>query len=173
METTAAAPAAEPSNEILDPKELRLFYDPPGTLRVTVGENRSYHAVKLYQSAPLSKPGRYISLIDGKGEEILMVENLADFTADSREVAEEEIRRRYLTAKVQSITSIRTEFGVTYWHVVTERGERDFVVQSLSESCVWLSDRHILLIDVDGNRFEVVDRHALDAESRQRLESVL
>ena len=102
-----------------------------------------------------------------------MVESLADFPAESREVAEEELKRRYLTARIQAITHIRTEFGVTYWHVVTDRGERDFVVQSLSESCVWLSDRHILIVDVDGNRFEVLDREAIDEASRARLESVL
>lgn len=159
--------------ELTDPKDLRLFYDPPGTLRLTVGETLSYPTLKLYQASPLSKPGRYISLQNGKGEEITMVENLADFTPEAREVAEEEIRRRYLTARVKAITNVKTEFGVTYWHVATDRGDRDFVVQSLSESCVWLSDKHILLIDVDGNRFEILDRYALDAESLAWLESVL
>ena len=161
------------TSEIIDPQSLRLFYDPPGTLRLTVGEERSYPAVKLYQASPLSRPGRYLSLVDGKGEEIVMVENLADFAADSREVAEEEIRRRYLTARVEAITDIRTEFGVTYWHARTDKGERDFVVQSLSESCVWLSDQHLLIIDVDGNRFEIVDRSRLNAASQERLDQVL
>lgn len=159
--------------DLLDPQSLRLFYDPPGTLRLTVGEERSYPAVKLYQASPLSRPGRYLSLTNGKGEEIVMIENLQDFTEASRAIAEEEIRRRYLTARVEAITHIRTEFGVTYWHVVTDKGERDFVVQNLSESCVWLSDSHLLLIDVDGNRFEIADSRALDPVSRAHLESVL
>ncbi len=158
---------------ILDPQTLRLFYDPPGTLRLTVGEERSYPAVKLFQAAPLSKPGRYLSLQNGKSEEIVLVENLADLAPDSRAVAEEEIRRRYLTARVETILGIKTEFGVTYWQVLTDKGERDFVVQSLTESCVWLGDQHLLIIDVDGNRFEIADRRALDAASQAQLESVL
>jgi hypothetical protein len=165
---------------ITDKRTLRLFYNPPGTLRLTVEpmgadgwEGYSYPTVRLYQAAPLSDPGRYIALQDGKGEEITMLERLEHFAPESRPIAEEEIRRRYLTAKVIAVTGIKTEFGITYWNVATDKGERDFVVQSLSESCVWLSDRHLLLIDVDGNRFEITDRTALDPVSQQRLATVL
>jgi len=157
----------------IDPRALRLFYEPPGTLRLTVGEDRSYPVVKLYQAAPLRFPGRWLSLVDGAGEEIAMVESLREFTPAARAVAEEEIRRRYLTARVEAVADVRMEFGVTYWHVATDRGERDFVVQSLSESCLWLGENHLLLVDVDGNRFEIVDRRALDPASRAHLEKVL
>jgi hypothetical protein len=153
--------------------DLHLFYEPVGTLRLTIGDLWSYPQVKLFQSAPLSQPGKYLSLQSGKGEEIVMVPSLEDFTPEARAIVEEEIRRRYLTAKIQMITGIRTEFGVTYWHVETDRGPRDFVMQSLSESCIWLSDSHLLLIDVDGNRFEIPDRTALDTLSKTRLASVL
>ena len=159
-------------NEVVDSQALHLFYDPPGTLRLTVAEDHSYPSVKLYQASPLSRPGRYVSLQNGKGAEIIMVENLQDFPEESRPVVEEEIRRRYLTARIQAVKNIKTEFGVTYWKVATDKGERDFVVQSLSESCVWLSERHILVIDVDGNRFEIADSAALDETSRAELEKV-
>ncbi len=157
----------------MDPRSLHLFYDPPGTLRLIVGDERCYPGVKLYQAWPLSQPGRSLSLQDAGGEEIAMVEDPDRFTPAARVVAEEELRRRYLTARVIGIEHLRTEFGVTYWDVVTDRGPRDFVVQSLSESCVWLSPTHLLVIDVDGNRFEIPDRTALDGESRARLDAVL
>lgn len=157
----------------MDLKSLRLFYEPAGTLRLTVGDERSYPTVKLFQAWPLSQPGRFLSLQTGKDEEIALVPELADLEPESRAVAEEELRRRYLTARVEGIDHIRTEFGVTYWDVVTDKGPRDFVVQSLTESCLWLGDRHILITDVDGNRFEIVDRAALDPTSRARLDAVL
>jgi hypothetical protein len=138
-----------------------------------VGDLFSVPAVKLYLAAPLSYPGRYLSLHTGKGDEIALVERLDDLAAESRTVAEEEIRRRYLTAKIEAVTALRTEFGITYWSVITDRGARDFVVQSLSESCIWLSDAHVLLVDVDGTRFEIPDRNLLDPASRERLDSVL
>ena len=152
---------------------LHLFYSPPGTLRLTVDNAYSYPVVKLYQAAPLSAPGRYLSLLNGKGDEIALVGRIEDLGDDTRAVAEEDLQRRYLTATVRAVTALRNEFGVTYWNVVTDRGARDFVVQNLSESAVWVSDRHILLIDVDGNRFDIPDRAALDSDSRARLDSVL
>jgi uncharacterized protein DUF1854 len=161
------------TDEAIDPRTLRLFYDPPGTVRLTVGDERSYHTVKLYQAWPLSMPGRCVSFQDGRGEEILMLEDLAGLDPKSRAVAEEELRRRYLTARVEAVWNVRTEFGVTYWHVLTDRGERDFVVQSLSESCVWLSESHVMIVDVDGNRFEIPDLKALDRASRAQLAAVL
>ena len=162
-----------PTAEPITPEDLRLYYDPPGTLRLTVGSDRSYRDVKLYQAWPLSFPHRYVSLLDAKGEEIVMVEELDAFTPASRAVVEEELKRRYLTARVQSIREIRSDFGVTYWHVATDKGERDFVVQSMSESCVWLSERHLLIVDVDGNRFEFPDLGVYDAVSLAHLETVL
>src|SRR5207248_7957855 len=87
----------------IDPSTLRLFYNPPGTLRLTIDDERSYHTVKLYQAWPLSQPSQHIVLQDGKGEEIAMVEALDELTTETRAVAEEELRRRYLTARIEAI----------------------------------------------------------------------
>jgi len=163
----------ETVSESIEPRALNLFYSPPGTLRLTIREKRSFHTVKLYQAWPLSRPGRHVSLCDGKGDEITLLESLDHLHPASRAVAEEELQRRYLTAHVEEIQGVRTEFGVTYWHVRTDRGDRDFVVQSMTDSCTWLSDVHLLITDVDGNRFEIVDRSALDALSRTKLDLVL
>lgn len=168
---TAASPSVGSVKPV--PDQLHLFYEPAGTLRLTVGDERSYPKVSLYQASPLSMPGRYISLLDSKSEEIVLVPSLSDFHPESRAVAEVELKRRYLTAKVTSVDNVKQEFGVTYWHVGTDRGPRDFVVQSLSESCIWLSETHLLLIDADGNRFEIENRAALDPQSRARIDSVL
>ena len=155
----------------IEPADLTLFYDPPGTLRLTVGTDCSYPQVRLYQAWPLSAPTRFLSLVDGKGE--VMVEDLAQLAPPSREVAREELARRYLTARVLAVDEIRTEFGVTYWHVTTDKGRRDFVVQSMSESSVWLSDTHLLVVDVDGNRFEFPDLGSFDRATTERLATVL
>jgi hypothetical protein len=168
------SPAPEESSAApISPGSIRLFYQPPGTVRLSIGEERSYPTVRVYQAWPLSQPGRHISFLDGNGEEIVMLDDLDGLEPESRSVAEEELRRRYLTARIEAIAHIRTEFGVTYWHVETHRGPRDFVVQSLSESCQWLSEHHLLIMDVDGNRFDIPDRRALDPKSAAQLDAVL
>ena len=153
--------------------DLHLFYEPAGVLRVTVNDEKSFLKVSLYQSAPLSKPGEYLSLLDGKSEEIALVRRIDELAPESQLVAKQELARRYLTAKIQALTSLKQEFGVTYWHAVTDKGERDFVVQNLSESCIWLSPTHLLIIDADNNRFELPDLAVLDIASRKLLDTVL
>jgi hypothetical protein len=157
----------------INPQELQLFYQPEGMARLTIGTDRSYVRVKLAIAAPLSRPNRYVSLLDSKGEEIVMLPSLDPLTAASRAVAERELQRRYLTSQVRHLVSLKQEFGVTYWEAETDRGLRDFVVRDLQENCVWLSETHLLLIDVDGSRFEIADRRLLDEQSQQLLDAIL
>ena len=157
----------------MDAQELRLFYHPKDRLRLTVGDDRSYPTVKPAWAAPLSRPDTYLSLLDGKGHEIVTLADPATLPEESLAAAQEELRRRYLTATVISVTEARQEFGVTYWSVVTDRGSRDFVTQSLQENAIWLSDVHLLLLDVDGNRFEVPDISALDEASQRITQAIL
>ncbi len=157
----------------MQPETLKLFYEPKDRLRLTVGDEKSYHTVKPVWAAPLSRPNQYLSLLDGKGKEIVTLPDPSVLPPDSLAAAQEELRRRYLTATVQAITHARQEFGATYWSVATDRGDRDFVTQNLQENAIWLSPTHLLLLDVDGNRFEILDTEALDAASRRYVETIL
>ena len=157
----------------MQPQNLNLFYEPKDRLRLTVGEEKSYPTVKPAWAAPLSHPRKHLALLDGKGDEIVMIESVHELNEDSRRAVEKELSRRYLTSEVKRIIEAKVEFGATYWHVETERGERDFVTQSLQENAQWLSDHHLLLIDVDGNRFEIPDVRELDGVSRACVETIL
>lgn len=157
----------------LQPDKLDLFYMPKDRLRLTVREECSYVTVKPVWAAPLSHPERYLALLDGKGSEIVTLPDPESLSPASLKVVREELSRRYLTARVIAIHEAQSEFGATYWHVETDRGPRDFVTQSLQENAQWLSDRHLLLVDVDGNRFEIPDVEALDVRSRGFVEAIL
>jgi len=157
----------------MNPADLNLFHQPKDTLRMTVGEHRSYISVKPVWSSPLTYPNRYLALLNSKGEEIIMIADPKALKPDAYEAVKEELSRRYLTATVTSIISAKGEFGSTYWHVETNRGTRDFVTQSLQENAQWLSPKHLMLIDVDGNRFEITDTTALDEKSRRFIEQVV
>lgn len=155
------------------PESLKIFFEPADRLRLTVGDERSYPTVKPVWAAPLTRPRRFLALLDGKGQEITTIPDLGELTPSSREAVEEELRRRYLTSTIEKILHAKVEFGATYWHTETDRGERDFVTQSLQENAQWLGPRHLLLIDVDGNRFEVPDVDRLDVRSRSYIDAIL
>ncbi|MHB8635737.1 MAG: DUF1854 domain-containing protein [Fimbriimonadaceae bacterium] len=153
--------------------DINLFYWPKDRLRMTLGARQSWHTVKPAWASPLNHPHRFLALLDGKSEEIVMLPDPAALPPSSWEVIQEELNRRYLTAQVERIVDATNEFGATYWHVETDRGERDFVTQSLQENVQWLGLGHLLLTDVDGNRFEIRDVAALDPRSRGLIERIL
>lgn len=155
------------------PHELHLWFEPSHTLRCVIRGAWCPVKTSLFVSSPLSNPEKYLTLIDAKGEEIAFIPDITDLAPELQSIAKEAIAQRYLTSKIHVITALRNDFGITYWHVETDRGTRDFVVQSLSESCIWLSDTHILIVDADGCRFEILDRHSLDENSQALLNTVL
>lgn len=157
----------------IDPKDLNIFFAPKDRLRMTVGSDRSYPSVKPVWAAPQSHPNKYLGLLDGKDSEIITIAEPTTLPPESLANVTEELARRYLTAEIVRIDSAKVEFGATYWHVTTNRGETDFVTQSLQENAVWISTKHLLLIDVDGNRFEVPDVDALDAKSKKTLFAIV
>jgi hypothetical protein len=157
----------------MNPQDITLFYHPQDRLRLTVKDDRSYLSVKPAWAAPLSRPDTYLALLDGKETEIMTLVQPDALDTDSWRAVQSELRQRYLTATVQSVVDARQEYGATYWSVETDRGARDFVTQSLQENAQWFSDTHLLLLDVDGNRFEITDTSALDPRSRALLDGIL
>jgi hypothetical protein len=161
------------THNIMNPQNIQIFYHPEERLRLTIEGERSYVAVKPVWAAPLSRPNEYLSLLDGKDNEIALLPQPQKLAPDSWQAVQRELRERYLTARVQTIGEARQEYGATYWHVTTDRGEREFVTQNLQENAQWLSDTHLLLIDVDGNRFEIPDTRVLDEASQNSLDEIL
>jgi len=137
---------------------------------MTILGDRSYRKVQVVRAAPLSDPDHYISFLDENGDEICMVRDPADLDPASRQVVREELSRRYMTAAVQRVYSVRNELGASYFDVQTDRGRREFVVQNAEDSARWLGERRLLLVDADGNRFEIPDLDALDKRSVKLLE---
>ena len=155
------------------PETVRLFREPPWVLRLTIEGDRSYLKVRVVCAAPLSQPDRYICFLDEKNEVICTVEDPIDLDAVSQRIVKEEIEQRYMTAIIKRIDSLKSEFGVSYWEVETDRGNREFVVRNVSENAQWITDRRLLLLDVDGNRFEIANLEVLDKKSRGLIEMVL
>lgn len=147
---------------------MKLFYHPQGRLRLEK-DDRCWLDVKPVWASPLSYPGKYLALLDTKDKEILMIEDPGSLASENREILLHELDRRYLSARVKSIIKVSTEFGSTYWKVNTDKGEKEFITQSLQENAQWMGPRQLLLIDVDGNRFEIGDTDLLDERSQQML----
>lgn len=166
-------PIEVPHPERVDPRKIRLFREPAWRLRLTIEGDRSYLALKIVRAAPLSEPDRYICLLDSKDEVICMADDILELPTDTRVIVREELARRYMTSRVERVHAIRNEYGVSYWDVSTDRGRREFVAKNVAESARWLSEKRMMILDVDGNRFEVADLHELDKKSVGLIEMVV
>lgn len=161
------------TEEILSPTDLCLFCFPESQLRLTVKNDYSYTTVKPVWASPMRYPGQYLALLDGKGNEICLLQDPNTLDGRSLAAVQRVLRKRTLTAVVSAINAVMVEYGATYWNVETDRGCRDFVTVNLQETAHWLSEEHLLLCDVDGNRFEIQDAATLDSRSRALLAKAL
>jgi hypothetical protein len=153
--------------QILDAGAVRLFFY-GGILRLTM-EDRSYRAARVYRAFPVSDPTHYYGLTDGSGKDVGMVVDPSTLDAESRQAAETELEQRYFVPVVRTVLDIRDDYGATVFEVDTDRGRKRYVVRSMRDNMVELSNRRLLITDVDGNRFEISDLYALDSRSQNVL----
>lgn len=130
-------------------------------------------AVKIAWARPISTMGAEVSIIGPEKEELALLPNLDSLDPASRKVAEEELARRYVYPRITKVHSAVATFGVRYWHVETNLGERRFALKNASKNAVWITDDHLVLNDTLGCRYEVRPFSALDPVSRARIEDVL
>jgi len=169
----ALADEREPVYPSLDPARLRLFQDGSGRLRLTIEGDRTVLDAKVVRAFPLSDPDHYIAFLDGKDRVIGTVADPAELDATSRQAADDDLARRYFTPVVRSIRSMKQEFGAVYCEVDTDHGTRQFVAKGFRDAVENLGGGQLLMADVDGNRYRVIDWRRLDARSRRFLERVI
>ena len=162
----------DPDAPPLNPAEVHIFYDPKGFLRATVG-SQTHLDVSIVRSFPLSHENSYYGLLSGRLDDIGIILDPTELDEESQRVIAQEMERRYFTTLIQSVNSIREEFGATYWDVETDRGHRTFVGKHLRDNVSYLSDKRILIYDVDGNRYEIRDFNGLDETSRSMILRVI
>jgi hypothetical protein len=158
---------------VLDPNRVRLFRTPEGVPRAVLEDELCCLHAKVMCSFPLSQPYVYVSLRDASNRELGLIENLRDLDRASRQIAEEEIERRYFLPEITAVYRLEGHFGTYDWEVETDRGRRSFLVRGRSEKIVYMPPRRVVITDVLGNRYQVTDYTKLDRRSQAHLYKVL
>ncbi len=162
----------DPDSPPLDPAKVRLFFDHKGFLRATI-DDRTYLDVSLVRAFPLSYSDRYIGVLSGRLDELGVIEDPTKLDEESQRAIEQELSRRYFSTFITKVHSISEEFGASYWSVATNRGTRNFVAKGLRDNVAFLGDGRVLIVDVDGNRYEIPNLNDLDEESRSMVLRVI
>ena len=108
MEEKWMTPTTSIESTSVTPADIHLWFEPSHTLRSVIKGAWCPLKTQLFVSSPLSYPEKFLTLLDGKSEEIAFINHISELSAESRAVAEEAVRQRYLTSKVSRITGCAT-----------------------------------------------------------------
>ena len=129
--------------------------------------------VRILWARPVSAMGQEVSIMDEKKKELALLKDLSALDPGSRLIAEEELQKRYLTARIQRVLEATAQFGTRSWKVETDRGLRHFVVKNVNKDVTWITEDHILIRDTLGYRYEIASLAALDEGSQAEVDKVL
>jgi hypothetical protein len=149
----------------LKPEAVR-FFKAGALLRVTLEGECSLLQAAVVRMFPLSRTDRYFSVRDGGGKEAGVLASLDGLDDLSLACVREELERRYMVFRLTAVRKARERFGIVEWDVETNRGPCRFSTRELRDNVIRLPEHHYLLTDVEGNRFEIANLLALDANSQ-------
>jgi hypothetical protein len=155
----------------LDAKKLSIWHDEDGELCMTY-RGKTYKRIKPVRLFPLTARDRMISIFSEDGEEIGIIREMKELDKDSRKALSKELSERYFIPKILRINSIKVEFGVSKWDVETDHGRRQFTVRERNDVQI-ISANRVLIMDSDGNPYEIPNYLTLDAHSKALLEEQL
>ncbi len=142
-----------------------------GFLAATI-KGVEYKRVILTRSLPLNFPSDYICISDVEKNELGIVEHMSDFSDEQQALMNDELNQRYYCPVVTKIESIKEKMGHFYFDVLIGENKKSFAVRDITKS-IRQHGKSIDLIDVDGNRFRILDFEAIPSKSRRKLEPYL
>lgn len=159
----------------LTPETAEFSETPGGFAALKVG-GEEYKNVNILRTFPFTAEDRYLSVRkpDGKQEEIGIIEDLSVFDDATKELIGRQLKLRYFIPKINRIYSIKEENGHTYWSVGTDKGKCRFISSSGSAGAVQnVSEKRIIIKDLNENRYEITDITALTTKEMKKLDLYL
>ena len=162
--------------KLLDAKKLTFRRTDAGTLDLvredgTLVEN--VHCIPLF---PLSAAGSYISVAFRKGrelEEVGVIRHVRDLPPEQQKLVREDIRFRYFVPEITDVKKVQRSIGSWEFDVMTDRGERTFIVRHRRENIRAKDNGQIMITDVEKCRYRIPDRGKLPSRARVELDKVL
>jgi hypothetical protein len=155
---------------IVPANEVKIWRDEFRRLHVQVIGGEEFVDVRPAPVFPVSQTANFISFLDTKDKEALLLRDLGKLEEESRKLLVEELGRAYFVPRIIRIYEIEDAHGASRWEVETDRGYRMFDIRDREDVRVIRKTR-VLLQDADGNRFEIEDVTKLDEKSQQLLET--
>ena len=155
----------------LDPTQILFRYEGEN-LTLTLADGTVYPRVTLRRCFPFSTSGMYVTVRipeteQERGKEIGIVNGIERLDPRSREALLGELKLHYFVPVVKKVYNVKEEYGFMYWTVLTDRGDKEFIMRdNVISSTRQISPTRWLLIDINQARYEINDDGNLDPRSR-------
>ncbi len=162
--------------KLLNTDELTFEQTENGFLRLKLNNKTIYERVECRPLFPLSDPNGYISISrEGASDikEIGIIKSLKKLSAKQRSYVEKEIQFRYFSPKIINIKKITSKYGVEQWEVMTDKGNKTFILQDVKENIIIRDSGLIVITDIEKCRYQIRDYRKLPAKARVELERTL
>jgi hypothetical protein len=154
---------------ICRPENVKVWMDEFHVLHVEA-RGRTFDNVRPRRSFPLSHKADYVSFLNEKDREVVLLQEPHELDAASRAALADALALVYYVARITRVDSIKETMGVTLWEVMTDRGYASFEVVD-RRHIRKLPGGRLIVVDVDGNRFEVPNLDELDERSQAYIYS--
>lgn len=161
---------------LLNPDEITFKRMENGFLRLEKKDGETFETVECAPLFPLSRPDRYISVTsrsNGEVTELGILKNLKSLKKQQQALVREEIEFRYFSPEITDIKKITSQYGVDQWDVVTDKGDKTFLVRDIKENIIIRETGFITITDIDKCRFRITNYRKLSPKSRMELEQTL
>ncbi len=157
----------------LEPSKARFFIEYDNFLALEY-EGETYHNLKLHRALPFKLPDDYVSIQDMESKELFLIRSLYEFSDEQALLLSRQLQKRYFCPKIHGIPSIKSKLGFLYFEVETDAGHKSFALRDPSHNIRRIDDgARIIIIDVDGNRYEISDVSKIGRKDFRRIEPYL
>lgn len=152
-------------------KENTVFTKTKGNMLSATVNGEEHPVVYLHCSFPHTNKRIFVSVREKENKEIGIIKSLDDdFPKDVVSLLEEQMHIRYFAPIISKVIMIKEEFGYSYWDAETSAGLCRFTVRSGGSNVKLVTDRRLLISDVDGNRFIIEDLDRLSEKEFRMVE---
>jgi len=157
----------------LDPQKARFYVKNDNFLCLEY-DGEVYENIKLHRAMPHKLPDDYFSVQDVESKELFFIHSLYELSDEQAKLLARELSKRYYNPKIFSITTLTSKLGYLYFTVLTDSGEKSFVLRDATRNIIRIDDgARILIMDVDGNRYQIDDVARLPHADFKKLEPYL
>ena len=127
----------------------------------------------LCREFPFELEWEFISVMNDEQAEVGIIKAISLFDGAGEELLRTELARRYYAPVIDRIIAVKERYGFSYWRVHTAEGNISFTLHDTYRSIIRAGDGRVVLLDVNGNRFEIPNVAALDRKSYKKIELYL